>query len=152
MDAVQYPPACNCWLLPTPAGLTPLAVLAHARRVHLRTIDGRDLVGELDWAYWHRDSATSLVLDVSVGETSTLLSPAEVAQVEVVSWSPSIEYVADAAAAGIKAWRHLPVGDEHYWDLVVGHHDLLEVTVKRTRLPCQPGATEIADESDVKDS
>lgn len=138
MGAPKYPPACSCWLLPTPAGPIPLAVLSHARRLHLTVTDGRDLVGELDWVYWRRDSGTRPVLEVSVGDEVTLLDPSEVAEVEVVSSAPSAALVAALVSSGIEGWRHLPVGDEHYWDLVVGDHDLLEVTVKRTRLPCQP--------------
>lgn len=139
MGAAKYPPACSCWLLPTPAGPMPLAVLSHARHVRLRATDGRNFVGQLDWAYWRRGTTARPILEMVDGETSALLEPADVAQVERTDSPLSPETVADLVWGGVRDWRHLPVGDEHYWDLVVGSHDLLEVTVKRTRLPCQPG-------------
>jgi hypothetical protein len=131
-------PACRCWQLPTRTGTAPLAVLAQSRRLRLTLNDGRRLEGELDWAYWRRGTDVDRVLELSDQQEVTLLDVHEVSTVEVISPPLRPVHLLALVTESIENWRGLLLGEQQYWDVLVGDHQLLEVSIKRSRLTCQP--------------
>lgn len=130
--------ACGCWLLPTQNGVAPLAVLAQSRRVRLSLNDGLQLEGELDWANQRRGSSVDQVLELTDEHGVTLVELDEVATIEVCTPPMRAHHLVAMVTECIDNWRDLTPGEQQYLDLVVGDHELLEVTVKRTRLACMP--------------
>lgn len=131
---------CSCWFLPTPSGPAPLADLERHRRVRVTLVDGVAAEGALGLAFQSRgDGSRELVLEVEDVDSVLISPPAEVASVEVLSHTVTKRHLAEMAARWIEHPSSIPLGDEAYWDIPLGSHELLEVTVKRTRMSCSPG-------------
>jgi len=133
------PYTCTCWLLPTPTGVAPFADLEVHRRVRVRFSDGRLAEGALGLAYQQTgDGRYERVLEVEDGDTVALSRFADVAQVEILSSTVSTRDLAQMAAEWIEKPSTIPLGDEVYYDVPIGSHEWLEVTIKRSRIACGP--------------
>ncbi|MDR7252778.1 hypothetical protein J2X46_001763 [Nocardioides sp. BE266] len=131
---------CTCWLLPTPMGPTALADLEMHRRVRVTLVDGITAEGAIGLIFHRRgDGPPEPVLEVEDDDFVLTSPPAGVRSVEVLSSTITTRELAGLAAQWIEQPSSIPLGDEVYWDVPLGSHELLEVTIKRSRVTCAPG-------------
>jgi hypothetical protein len=124
--------------LPISSGVATLAVLAQCRRLRVHHVDGTRLEGELDWAYQRRGAGIVQVLELTDEHGVALLDLDEVATIDVLVPPLRGHNLVAQVTQWVHNWQELTPDELQYVDLVIGGHDLLEVTVKRSRLACMP--------------
>lgn len=103
-------------------------------------MDGLPADGTIGLAFRRRDGGgLEPLLEVENGEFVVTSPPDGVRSVEVLSSMVSMGELAQLAAQWIERPSSIPPGDEVYWDVPIGSHELLEISIKRTRVSCTPG-------------
>lgn len=117
----------------------PLAHLLGRRRVSVATRDGASFIGLLEGIVWVQSPGrlTPVLEVVDASDGPVLLERDDIARIDGHPQCGSRHEIAALVAESIEGC-HLDEGDERHWDVPLGAHECLEVTVRRVRRPCQP--------------
>lgn len=106
----------------------------------MRFVDGRYAEGELSSAVQDIGGSLHPVLELADGETLVLFDETEVSLVEEIGHPLAISDLAVLVENAIHGSSRLPLGEVLSWRATLGEHDVVEVTIRHSRLHCEPVA------------